>query len=402
MNFNFSKEESLLQKSVREYIRDKILPIADAGDRKAPMPKNEVHPVLEGLFPFGYIGSLAPLDAGGPDLSHVEAGIIFSELGKAWAALGAVVFSTSMVISRVLKSQNENLIRRYLPPLLQGKMIGAFAVTEPMAGTDASGIQTTADLAGDHFVVNGEKVWVSNGMPADMILVAAIIQGTDGGQDAIGQDAIGQNTIGQNTIGLILVEKAVSSYSAAEMPKMGLKGLSSAKLLFNGCRVPKENFLGPLGQQALPGSFLSDAGKCQIAAIAIGLAEAALDASITYARQRVQFGKVLGEFHMIQKMIADMATGIDAARLLCFRALKMLDEGAACRKEVEIAKAFSVDMAVEAASKAIQIHGAYGYADEFPMERFYRDACCLALMDGDPDLARMTVARHIMGILAKN
>jgi alkylation response protein AidB-like acyl-CoA dehydrogenase len=383
MNFNFTKEERLLQKSVREYVRDKLMPVADAGDRESPLPQEEVFAYLKGLLPFGYIGSLAPLDAGGPALSHVETGIIFSELGKAWAALGAIVFSTSTVISQLLASRNPYLIGRYLSPMLQGEMIGAVAFTEPEAGTDTGRIQTTADLKGNHFVVNGEKVWASNGIPADVVLVAANIRGTG---------------MGENARGLLLVEKAASLYSAVEMPKMGLKGLSSAKLIFDGCRVAKENLLGPVGGPSSSWFRLHDAGKCQIAAIAVGLAEAALDASISYAKKRVQFGKVLGEFQMIQKMIADMAIEIDAARLLCFRALKMLDDGAACSRETEMAKAFAVDRAVDVASKAIQIHGAYGYSDEFPMERYYRDACCLALMDGDPDLARLNVARHIMGI----
>lgn len=386
MNFNFSKEESLLQKSVREYIRDKIAPLADAGDRQAPLNRKQVLALLTGLSPFGYLGSLAPPDLGGPGLSHVETGIIFSELGKSWAALAAVVLSTSAVISRLLASGNDDLIKQFLAPLLQGNMLGAFAGTEPEAGTDMREINTTALLSGDHFILSGEKVWVSNGVLADILLVAAHVRGTGEGEGAPG---------------LILVEKSDSS-AALEMPKMGLKGMSSARLIFDECRVPRENYLGPIEHSLRLRSWLPDAGKCQMAAIAVGLAEAALDASVSYAKQRVQFGKVLGEFQMIQKMIADMAIGLDAARLVCFRALKMLDEGTSCFREVEMAKAYAVDMAVDATSKAIQIYGAYGYSDEFPLERFYRDASCLALMDGDPDLARLNAARHIMGISTEN
>jgi acyl-CoA dehydrogenase len=387
MNFNLSKEERLLQKSVREYLRDRIAPFADAGDREAPLSKDQVLAYLKGLAPFGYLGPLVSADLSGPGLSHVETGLILSDLGKVWAALAAMAFSTSMVISRILASSNHDLIDRYVPPLLSGDRIGAFAWTERGAGTDPGGIQTTAAFSGDHCCVNGEKVWVSNGVLADIVLVAAGFPGPDAVKTGPG---------------LILVEKSGSLPVAVEMPKMGLKGMSSAKISFSGCRVPKDHDLGILARTGCLGAFMSDPEKCQIAAISLGIAEAALDASLSYARQRVQFGKVLGEFQMIQKMIADMATHIDAARLLCFRALKMLDDKTPCFREVEMAKAFALDMAVEITSKAIQIHGAYGYSDEFPLERFYRDACCIALMDGDPDLARLNAARHLMGLSTEN
>ncbi len=387
MNFKLSKEERLLQKSVREYLRDKIAPFADAGDREAPLAKSQVLAYLKGLSPFGYLGSLVSADLGGPELSHVETGIIFTELGKTWAALAAMIFSTSTVISRILMSSNRDVIDRFVPPLLGGSMVGAFALTETGSGTDPGGIQTTALISGDHFIVNGEKVWVSNGVLEDVVLVAARFPGpgTDKGDP-----------------GLILIEKTASMPVAMEIPKMGLKGMSSARMVFDECRVPKENSLGPLAQAGYFGAFASDAEKCQITAIALGIARAAIEASISYARQRVQFGKALAEFQMIQKMVADMATHADAAGLLCFRALTMLDEGIPCSREVEMAKAFTLDMAVETTSKAIQVHGAYGYSDEFPLERYYRDACCIALLDGDPDLARLNTARLLMGVSNEN
>ncbi len=385
MNFNFSKEELLLKNSVREYIRDRIIPLADVRDREGPLSGKDVRECLTDLAPFGYIGPLVSVTHRGPGLSHVETGIIFQELARGWAALGAIALSTSNAISMLMNTKDSPLRSRLLPGLLSGKIIGAVAVTEPGAGTDTAAVAAAAHVEKDHYVINGEKTWVSNGAVADALLIAVNVDQPSGNG---------------TSVQYILVEKDASPFCVEEIPKMGLKGLSTSRLVFDQCRVPKDNLIGFRPRELRYASYLGDAESCLIAAMAVGIMEAALDKSVSYAKQRMQFGKVLGQFQMIQQMISEMATGLDAAALLCFRALKRLDEGAPASREIAMAKAFATNTAIDVTSKAIQIHGAYGYSDEFPMERFYRDACCLSLVDGNPDMHYLQIAEAVTGICA--
>jgi acyl-CoA dehydrogenase len=385
MDVNFSKEELLLKNSVREYIRDRISPGADDRDREGPIPADDIRMLLMGLEPFGYLGSLVPATSNGPGLSHVETGIIYRELAGGWAALSTAALSTSNVFTILMNADDASRFSRLLPDLLSGNITGAVAVTEPGAGTDTAAISATACLENGHYVINGEKTWVSNGGVADVLVVE--VNGDDPGEDS---------TPAQ----YILVEKDISPFYTEEIPKMGLKGLSTARLVFDRCRVPAENLMGPPVKKLSAGGHLGDAELCLIAAMAVGIMAAALDKSVSYAKERMQFGKPLGQFQMIQKMIAEMATNLDAASLLCFRALKMLDGGLAAAKEIAMAKSFALKTAVEVTSKAIQVYGAYGYSDEFPMERYYRDACCLNLMGGIPEMHDLQIAEAVTGLRA--
>ncbi len=385
MEFNFTSEEKMLQNSVREYLKDKIISVASEEDQKGPLSTEHARRLLTSLIPFGYIGSLTPEKNGGPELSYTEAGIILMELGKAWASLGAISATTSNAISVILSSKNKDIIKRVLSPLLHAEKTGCIALTEPWAGTDLSGIRTTAVPDGEHYIINGTKTWISNGSIADLVLLITNIS---------------ESAQGQNSLGLILVERDVSPYTADEIPKMGLKALSTAKLEFKDCHVPIENLISPRGEGLNLIKQVLNEEKCHISAVAIGIAEASLETSVTYAKQREQFGKPIGQFQMIQQMIAEMATGLDAAKLLCFRAFKMLDDGIRCPKEIAMAKAYISEMTVDVTSKAIQIHGAYGYSDEFPMERHYRDAHCLTVMEGSTQIQQLLVAREILGLSA--
>ena len=382
MDFNFSKEEKLLQNSVREYMRNKIVPVAAEEDLKAPLAEKEVRGYLKDLVDFGYVGSLVPESAGGPGLSHVETGIIFHELGKAWAALGAMAGATSGAIFMISKAKDFPGSEKIMDRLMNAKGVGCVAATEPLAGTDLSGMETTATPDTDEYIINGMKTWVSNGSVADIALVAVKLE--TGGDEG--------------DFGVLLVDKKASSFGTVETPKMGLKGLSTAQLHFDDCRVPKENLLtfdekaSPLNKSMIPQT------SCEKIAMALGLVEAALETGVSHAKQRVQFGSPLAKFHMIQKMIAETAIGLDAGKLLFFRAMTMLDDGENCSKELAMADAFATQTAVEMTSKTIQIHGGYGYSDEYPVERFYRDAHCFSVMEGTKQIRQLEISHLISGI----
>lgn len=373
----------MLGNSVREYIRDRIIPMADAKDREGPLSAEDVREWLTKLEPFGYIGPLVSETQQGPGLSHVETGIIFQELARGWAALAAIALSTSSLISMLMNAGNGSLSSRLLPGLLSGKIIGAVAVTEPGAGTDTTAIAATANLEGDHYVISADKTWVSNGAVADVVLLAV---------------KVGPLQDDEQSLGYILVEKDQSPFQIQEIPKIGLKGLSTAQLVLGKCRVPRENLIEVRPRGSRPASHLGASEACLTAAMAVGITQAALERSISYVKTRVQFGKVLGQFQMIQQMISEMATSLEASILLCFRALQTLDEGVTASREVAMARSFSTKTAIDVTSKAIQIHGSYGYSDEYPMERFYRDACALSMMGGNPDLQHLQIAEAVTGL----
>lgn len=382
MDFNFSKEEKLLQNSAREYTRNKIVPVVADEDLKAPLAEKEVRDYLKDLVDLGYVGSLVAEKDGGPGLSHVETGIIFHEIGRVWAALGAIAAATSGAISLFSKAKNFPGSEEILDNLMNAKSVGCVAVTEPLAGTDFTAIKTMAIPDRDDYIVNGVKTWVSNGSVADVVLVAVKLE--NGGE--------------KGECGLLFVDKKASPFDALEIPKMGLKGLSTAQLHFDNCRVPKENLLifdengAPFEKSMIPQT------SCEKVAIALGLVEAALETGVSYAKQRVQFESPLAKFQMIQKMIAETAIGLDAGKLLFFRAMKMLDDGENCSKELAMADAFATQTAVEMTSKTIQIHGGYGYSVEYPVERFYRDAQCFSVMEGTKQIRHLEISHFISGI----
>lgn len=385
MDFNFTKEQKMLQSAVQEYLKAKIAPIADEYDKKGSMTKENAIKFLKELLPFGYVGSMVPEKDGGPGLSHIEWGIIFFELRKVYASLGGIAGITSSAISSINNTKNEMLKQKCLPAMLTADKIGCLAITEPDAGSDPSAIATTAVLDGDDYVINGTKLWISNGSIADYVVLVALICSSENDKGAIGQ---------------ILVEKEVSPFKATDIHKLGVKSFPTSELVFEDCRVPKENILWPAGKGFENTQKSLVFARCNAAISATGIAEAAFDAAADYAKQKFQFGRPIGKFQMIQQMIAEMAIEIDAAKLLCFRAFQLLDEGNTCRKESSMAKAYATEMAISVTSKAIQIHGAYGLAEEYPLERYFRDARCYTIPDGTTQIQHLIVAREILGISA--
>jgi alkylation response protein AidB-like acyl-CoA dehydrogenase len=394
MDFELTEEQKMLQASVREYMRDNIIPVADEYDKKGPMSKADAHQFLKGLIPFGYIGSQVPESQGGPGLGYMDYAVIIFELRKAYASLGGITGITSSATHAIAQSGNELIKEKCLPGLLTADKIGCTAITEPDAGSDPSSLQTTAVADGDDYIINGTKVWISNGSIADYVILACVDESLGHGRDSIIR---------------ILVEKEVSPFQANEIPKLGVKSFPTSELVFKDCRVPKENLLQGRGvsvyQRTSGGSFDALQGgliaaRCNAAVGSCGIAEAALEAAIAYAKKRKQFGKVIGQFQMIQQLIAEMIIEVDAGKLLAFRAYQFLEEGKPCRAESSIAKAFCTEMAIRVTSKAMQVHGAYGLSTEYPLERYFRDARVYTFPDGTTQIQQLIIAREALGISA--
>ena len=382
MDFEFTDEQRALRDTVRRFLNEKVDPIADEYDRKGPMSKEDALRFLKELKPFGYIGTLVPEKDGGPGLDHVTWGVLHEELRRVYASLGGIVGITSAGASSIAECSNEELKVRILPGLLSGEKIICTAITEPDHGSDASGITTRAIRQGDRYRINGTKMWISNGTIADYVIVVAQ---TDPAK-------------GPNGICQILVEKDKSPFLAREIKKVGVRSFPTAELVFEDCEVPVNNLLYSAEEgyrRTLKG--LNHA-RANAAIASVGIAQAAVDASVRYARERRQFGKPIASFQLIQGMIADMVIEVDAARLLAYRAFFLLDKGVKCRKEVSMAKAFATEMGVRVTSKAIQIHGAYGLSEEYRLERYFRDARCYTIPDGTTEIQKLIIGREVLGV----
>ncbi len=384
MDFDFSDEQRMLKETVRRYMEERIIPIAHEYDRRGPLRKEDVLRFLKDLKPFGYVGTLVPEAYGGPGLTHIDWALLHEELRRAYAGLGGAVGIAASTAHGISESKNEPLRDRILPGLLSGERIACTAITEPNVGSDAASVETRAVLDKDHYVINGTKMWISNGTIADYVVVVATL---DRSKRAEG-------------ICQILVERDVSPFESREIPKMGVKSFPTAEVVFADCRVPKENLLSPPGggfKKALRGLTFA---RCNAAIASVGVAQAAIDASVRYAKERTQFGKFIGQFQLIQEMIAEMIAEVEAARLLAHRAFFLLDKGERCLKEASIAKAFATEAGVRITSKAVQIHGAYGLSEEYPVERFFRDARCYTIPDGTTEIQKLIIGREVLGMSA--
>jgi len=384
MDFELTDEQKMLQTTVRRYLKDRIIPIADEYDRKGPMSKGDALRFLKELKPFGYVGTLVPEALGGPGLTHIDWAILYEALRGSYASLGGVVGITSAGAHGISESGNRELSRRILPGLLNGDTITCTAITEPNVGSNAAAVETRAVPDGDSYVINGTKMWISNGTIADYVVVVATVDPSKGAAGVC----------------QILVEREASPFEGREIKKMGVRSFPTAELIFDGCRVPKENVLKAPGE-GLKGALRGlTFARCNAAIASVGIAQAAIDAAIKYARERTQFGKPIGRFQLIQEMIADMIAEADASRLLAYRAFSLLDKGKTARLEASIAKAYATEAAARIASKAIQIHGAYGLSEEYPVERYFRDARCYTIPDGTTEIQKLVIGREVLGMSA--
>ena len=378
MDFELTDEQQLIRDAVREFAEAEVTPIAAELDRDHRFP----YELLPRLAEMNLMGMPYPEKEGGAGADYVSYVIAVEELSRACASTGVILSAhTSLATWPVFKFGTEAQKDRYLHDMASGRRLGAFALTEPAAGTDAGAGTATAMLHADGYTLNGSKMFITNAPYAEVYIVFAK---TDPERGTRGLSAF-------------IVEKDTPGFSVGEAEhKLGIRGSSTPPVYFSDCRVPREALLGGEGDGFKIAMATLDGGRIGIAAQALGIAQAALDASVAYAKERVQFGKPIATLQAIQWMIADMATEIDAARLLLYRAASCVDNGRPYSTEGAMAKLFASETATRVAGKAIQIHGGYGYTESYPVERNYRDAKITEIYEGTSEVQRMVIARSTL------
>lgn len=377
MDFSLSDEQKLFQKTIHEFCEREIKPIADKMDKEEYFPKD----LYKKMGRMGLMGMTVPQKYGGAGIDRISYMIALEEISRVSGSVGLTVEAhNSLGIGHIYEHGTEEQRKKYLPKLCSGEGFAAWALTEPNAGSDAAAAQTTAVLDEDEWVINGAKQFITSGDIADVVVVMAK---TDKSKGAKG-------------ISAIIVEKDTPGFKVGQLEdKLGLRGSRTAQLFFEDCRVPKENLLGEVNMGFVGAMNILDRGRTAIGAMSVGIARAALEDAIEYAKQRQQFGKPISKFQAIQWMIADMATEIDAARLLVYRAAYMEDQNIRFTKEASMAKLFASEMAMRTTRKAIQIFGGYGYTREYPVERYYRDIKLCEIGEGTSEVQRLVISRQL-------
>jgi len=381
MDFTLTEEQEMIRKSVREFAEKEIVPKAEEIDKKHRFPEE----IFRQMGELGFLGLPIPEEYGGVGADTVSYAIAVEEVSRACGSTGITfVAQTSLACAPLLFFGSEEQKQKYLPPLATGEWIGAFGLTEPEAGSDAGATRTRAVRDGDEWVINGRKNFITNGSIADVIILTAK---TD-------------PEAGSRGITNFIVEKGNPGFKPwRDEDKFGLRGSVTSELVFEDCRVPDENILGKPGEGFKQFLVVLDAGRISIGAMALGLAQAAFDRATEYAKTRVQFGQPIGKFQAIQWMLADMATEIDAARLMVYRAAWLKDQGGRYTCEAAMAKLYASEVAERAAFKALQIHGGYGYTTEYDVERIYRDQRLCSIGEGTSEIQRLVIAREVLGKL---
>lgn len=377
MDFKLTEEQEAFRDMVRKFVEKELKPRASEIDKKGEFPWD----IVRKMGKLGLMGMTVPKEYGGAGIDRISYMLALEEIARVCGSTAITIEAhNSLGVGHVYERGTDEQRRKYLPMLTNGKNIAAWALTEPNAGSDAASIQTTAVLEGNEWIINGTKQFITGGHIASVITVMAK---TD-------------KTKGTKGISAFIVEKGTPGLKyGVEEDKLGLRGSVTSELVFENCRAPKENLLGELGMGFLGAMDILDRGRTAIGAMAVGIAQGALGESISYAKQREQFGKPLAKFQAIQWMIADMATEIEASRLLVLRAAFLEDMGKKFTKEASMAKLFASEMATKTARKAIQIHGGYGYMRDFPLERFFRDAKLCEIGEGTSEIQRMVIARQL-------
>jgi len=378
MNFNLTETHLMIQETARQFADAELAPKAAERDEKEEFPREAIAKLGE----LGFMGMMVPEKYGGAGLDTVSYALAMIEISRGDASCGVIMsVNNSLVCHGLNEWGTEEQKQKYLIPLASGRKLGAFALSEPEAGSDASNQRTTARVDGDTYVLNGTKNFITNGANADVILVMA---STD-------------RQKGANGVSTFIVEKGTPGLSVAKKEKkMGIRSSDTASLAFEDCRIPKENRIGEEGFGFKFAMRTLDGGRIGIASQALGIGKAALEASIKYSKQRKAFDHYIAEFQAIQFKIADMATKIDAAQLLTLRAAALKDAGQPYGPAAAMAKLYSSKIAVEASLEAIQIHGGYGYIKEYPVERYLRDSKITEIYEGTSEVQRIVIARSLL------
>lgn len=374
----FNKEQELLRKAVRDFVSREMATLPEEIDKTGEMPRE----LLDKMAQTKYTSVTIPEEYGGAGADYVSYAIIMEELSRRCASTGTYATAAASLVSLpILNYGTEEQKQKYLKGISSGEMIGAFGLTEPGAGSDASAQQTTAKLDGDYYVLNGRKTFITNAPICDFAIVIAV---TDRSKGLKGTTAF-------------IVDSNLEGFShGAHEDKMGIRGTQTSDLIFENVKVPKENLLGKEGIGFKIAMKTLDAGRIGVAAQALGVAQGALDEAVKYTKERVQFGKTLSKFQNTQFTLADMETKVNAARWLVYDAAQKKDAGIPMTKESAMAKYYAAEIANEVASKSLQLHGGYGFIKDYPIERIYRDARIMTIYEGTSEVQKMVIASSIL------
>lgn len=378
MDLALTEEQLLLQRTVREFAEMEVKPQAKELDETGHFPRENFRKAAE----LGLTGVAVPEEYGGAGMDHISYSIVIDEVSRACASTGVILsVQNSLYCDPVLRFGTEEQKKKFLIPFARGEKIGCYALTEPQAGSNAAALTTKAILKGDKYVIDGTKAWITNGGAADAAIVYTNTQPEKG----------------EKGITALIVEKGTRGFKIGkEEKKLGINATACCELSFTDCEVPVTNRIGAEGEGYKVALSTLDGGRIGIAAQATGIAQGAFDAALAYAKQREAFGHPIADFQAIQFMLADMATEIDAARLLVRKAAWKEDTGARFSMEASIAKLFASEMATRVAHKAIQIHGGNGYSREYPVERAYRDARITEIYEGTSEIQRLIIAAWVL------
>jgi butyryl-CoA dehydrogenase len=378
MDFNPCMKHQVVRKTVREFAENEIGPHAAILDREGRFPIE----IIEKMRPLNYFGLQVPPALGGAGLDTISYAIVIEELSRVCAALGLCVsVHNSVGLYPILKFGTKEQIARFVPDMAAGKHIGAFCLTEANAGSDAGGVETTATKTDDGYTINGTKIFVTNGGVCDVVLVFAVNAGQQGASRP----------------NVFIVDKTCSGFSVGEIEDLcGMRANPVSSLFFEDCRIPETNRLGKPGQGLKIGLTALDTGRIGIAAQALGIAQAAFEAALSYAKERRQFNNALTKFQTIQNYLADMATSIESSRLLLYRAAAAKDKGGDFGAQAAMAKLSCSETARTVTDLAVQIHGGYGYSREYDVERYFREAKVTQIYEGTSEVQKMVIARHLI------
>jgi alkylation response protein AidB-like acyl-CoA dehydrogenase len=378
LDFQLNDEQLQLQKSVREFAQREIAPHVMTWDEAGEFPLS----TIKELGKLGLLGTIFPVELGGAGMGYVEYVTAIDELSRVDGSVGIIVAAhTSLCSNHIFLAANEEQKKKYIPKLATGEFIGAWGLTEPSSGSDAGSARMTAVRKKDGWVLNGNKTFCTNGHYADVVIVIAV---TDRAAHTHGLSAF-------------VVEKGTKGFRPGKKEnKLGLRASDTSELIFEDCFVPAGNLVGKEGDGFIDAMQVLDGGRISIAALGLGMAQGAYEAALKYSKQRKQFGKAISEFQAIQWKLADMATEIEAARLLTMRAASMKDAGMKTTLESSMAKLYASEVAVRCANEGVQIHGGYGFIKDYPAEKFYRDVKLCTIGEGTSEIQRLVIARQLL------
>jgi len=378
LDFLLNEEQLHLKKSVREFAEREILPNVMKWDEAGEFPMA----IIKELGKLGLLGIVFPTEYGGAGMGYIEYVTAIEELSRVDGSVGIIVAAhTSLCSNHIFIAGTEEQKKKYVSKLATGEHIGAWGLTEPSSGSDAGSARMTAGRRGNTWVLNGTKTFCTNGHYADTLVVIAV---TDRAAHTHGLSAF-------------IVEKSAKGFRPGKKEnKLGLRASDTAELIFEDCVIPAENLLGKEGDGFIDAMRVLDGGRISIAALSLGMAEGAYEAALKYSKQRKQFGKAISEYQAIQWKLADMATEIEAAKLLTFRAASMKDAGSKSTLESSMAKLYASEVAVRCANEGVQIHGGYGFIKDYPAEKFYRDVKLCTIGEGSSEVQRLVIARQLL------